>query len=85
MSQQAVTSRACDIQWGMLFPRWLGTSMTPNWRHWFEAEPLEKGKGTAPGFCFRVGVALVAEGYWEAFRGATFFLIPALCAPGTSK
>lgn len=45
--------------------------MTPSWRHWFEAEPLGKGKATPPEFCFRAGRALAEQGFWEAFWGPT--------------
>lgn len=56
-------------------PEQLGTSTTPNWRCWFEAEPMGKGKAKAPGFCSRASRTWIAEGFWEAFWGA-FILTP---------
>jgi len=58
--------------------------MTPNRRHWFEAEPPEEGKAEAPGFYYRASRALVAEGFWEAFLGGTFIFIRLPQAPATS-
>lgn len=62
-------SWACDTQQDAA-PRRLGTSTTPNWRSWFEAEPVGKGKATAPGSCSGAGRAWIAESFWEAFQGA---------------
>lgn len=66
-------SWACDTRQSAA-PERLGTSTTPNWRCWFEAEPMGKGKTTAPGFCSEAGRAWIAAGFWEAFRGA-FLLV----------
>lgn len=59
-------SWACDTRQDAA-PEWLATNTTPNWRCWFEAEPVGKEKATASPRVLPFALELAGLGMQKAF------------------